>query len=46
MALVYVAGMERGDVLMGDWSTMMILSICPFPFISLNPSLASPRHPL
>ena len=45
MAFVYVAGIDRGDVLSGDWSTMMILSALSFPDISLNPFLDSPLQP-
>ena len=32
---VYVAGLERGVLPIGDWSMLMILSIFSMPLISL-----------
>jgi len=45
MALLYVAGIERGEVLNGDWSTMMTLLTPSRPRISLNPFRATPVKP-
>ncbi len=45
MALVYVAGIERGDALSGDWSTMMTLATLSRPRISPKPLSEMPSKP-